>query len=600
MIDPSPDRPVSPPNRARDLLLPLVIVGLALALRVWGLGWGLPNQDRHYPYHPDEAVVMTNGVNRVSLVLGDFVPGFYHYGTLPLLIARSFYEAGPMMHGEPFDLNRPFAAQVGAFAAQMLAGRWASVVFGLLSVLMTYALGRQLYGRRTGALAAAFFAVAPLPVILSHYVTVDAIGVFFVLAALYAAAVWLNDPQGTVSQIAWRAVVTGMLAGMAAGCKLNFAVAGLAALVPLVHAARSTPSKSWRVVVVGVLALGAGTAVGFLAATPGAVVEWSAFYAQTLEELRRSREGIGLQSAGMPWAGYYHLAVSLPISLEWPLYLVSLGGAVYSLRRRQAGDWLLWAFLLPTFLSLAFSARIFVRYALPLIPLLTLLAARGVSELLDQERFRRLGLALAGLAFLGALGSSAAHLRVMAGEDSRDAAARYLREQVSRDHIVALATDPWYYTPPIHPTAGNVKAFGLPMFGGPPVWDRSPSRGLYQLEAFRVLAPASTPPAGALTVAQLRLHQPEWVVVSDFQYEDSERLRTGDPSYSDAVLALMDELRAAYDLAEEFRPRPRLGPLVWWRRGTPPHDWRYYMPTVRVYRRRPGGSNEGSTPPSVN
>ena len=80
------------------------------------------------------------------------------------------------------------------------------------------------------------------------------------------------------------------------------------------------------------------------------------------------------------------------------------------------------------------------------------------------------------------------------------------------------------------------------------------------MEAFRVLAPASRPPAGALTVAQLRLHRPEWVVVSDFQYEDSERLRARDPSYSDAVLALMGELRAAYDLAEEFRPRPRLGP----------------------------------------
>ena len=35
----------------------LFILLLALGLRLWGIGWGLPNATRLFSYHPDESLV---------------------------------------------------------------------------------------------------------------------------------------------------------------------------------------------------------------------------------------------------------------------------------------------------------------------------------------------------------------------------------------------------------------------------------------------------------------------------------------------------------------------------------------------------------------
>ena len=57
----------------------------------------------------------------------------------------------------------------------------------------------------------------------------------------------------------------------------------------------------------------------------------------------------------------------------------------------------------------------------------------------------------------------------MADEDPRETAARWLLDTTPDGALVALADDPFFYTPPIDPTAGCVKRAAL--YGGPPVWD---------------------------------------------------------------------------------------------------------------------------------
>src|SRR3712207_259536 len=156
----------------------------------------------------------------------------------------------------------------------------------------------------------------------------------------------------------------------------------------------------------------------------------------------RNRDGQGLIFEHTLPAALYHLGISLPIGLEWPLYLLCLAGLGWSLRRRSAEDWLLLLFLGASFLLLLFAQRKFVRYVVPLIPPLAVLAARLVDEGVSG-RFRPLWTGWAGAGLLAALASTAAHLGVMAAPDARDRAAQYLRAQSRPGDVAALGSDAW-------------------------------------------------------------------------------------------------------------------------------------------------------------
>jgi hypothetical protein len=230
-----------------------------------------------------------------------------------------------------------------------------------------------------------------------------------------------------------------------------------------------------------------------------------------------------------------------------------------------------------------------------MVPVLCLLAARAVDEGLSGRRRRGIWIAAAGVAGGAALASTVAHLGVLAAPDAREQAARYLREHTQPSETIALASDAWTYTPPLDPSAGCVKV--AQPYGGPPIWDAALAAGearpeVTPLRPFKVLAPRSvlTPeylePEGALSLEKLERHRPEWVVISDYEYEDPERVKRHHPEYQDGRLDLLAALPAHYRLEQEFRPRPALSGFTWWSRGIPPHDWRYYMPTVRLYRRQ--------------
>jgi len=69
-----------------------------------------------------------------------------------------------------------------------LLGRLLAVVIGLSTVLVTYKLGKTLYGRLPGALAATFLALMPYHVIVSRQVLLDGLMTFFATLTFYTLA----------------------------------------------------------------------------------------------------------------------------------------------------------------------------------------------------------------------------------------------------------------------------------------------------------------------------------------------------------------------------------------------------------------------------
>jgi hypothetical protein len=75
------------------------------------------------------------------------------------------------------------------------------------------------------------------------------------------------------------------------------------------------------------------------------------------------------------------------------------------------------------------------------------------------------------------------------------------------------------------------------------------------------------------------------VIVSEFEDADALRVAraTRQPNRMTELLTALDE---RYRVAATFNSRPRIGPLTWFTRVSPPNDVLYIMPRVRIYERQ--------------
>ncbi len=174
-------------NRVRwgklGLSLALILtILLGAGLRLVGVNW-----DESQHMHPDERFLsmVLSAISPVenfseyfdtessSLNPGNRGYSFFVYGTLPIFIIRYIGEA------------------VGQtdYTSITLVGRQVSAIFDVLTIVLVFFIGRRLYNKWTGLLGALFYALAVLPIQLSHYATVDVITNTFAFLAVYAA-VW--------------------------------------------------------------------------------------------------------------------------------------------------------------------------------------------------------------------------------------------------------------------------------------------------------------------------------------------------------------------------------------------------------------------------
>lgn len=185
------------------------ILLIAALLRLVGLDWG----DGH-PIHPDERHV----VNMVTgLSWQDPNPHNFAYGSLPLYMTRA--------------ATRVVASLVGpsaeTYQSTFLIGRALALLACLGTIALVYGLGRRLGGRPVGRLAALFLALAVLHIQMAHFCTVEALLVFMVTLAFWAA-LGIAESGRVVNYL-----LAGVLAGAAVATKLS--ALPLAAVLVVAH-----------------------------------------------------------------------------------------------------------------------------------------------------------------------------------------------------------------------------------------------------------------------------------------------------------------------------------------------------------------------------
>ncbi len=442
------------------------IVLLALGLRVWGVGFGLP-----YLYHPDEPRYVDSA--QVLFKTLDLDPH-----SLPNIASSSFvyvinaaayvpyYLIGRLTGSfkAPTDIPAPtmLAMGVGYISrpSVMVWGRLVTVLTSVLSVWLLYVIGRRLFNQAMiGGLAALLLAISPASVTLSRYITPDTFVMFFTLALFWAAVSIEQQPRMRVY----------VIAGAALGCLLSSKVSGALGVLPLlivqVHRRGLKGLLNHDMWVLGIT-----TCAACLVTTPYLLGDAPKVIDDILFEGRHYLTGhAGMEGDSLSWyLNYLWLTTG---GLAVVAGLAALRGVMT--RSKEIG--LLTVFPL---VSLIFISSFVVRNdrtALPLIPFVVLLAAWGVAQAwtwairLTTPARRRLATAgLAGILLVGVgwpLAQTINATHQLTTEDSRETARRWIDEHLPAGAHIAVES----YAPFVDPARFVVQGFQS-MIDHPPAW----------------------------------------------------------------------------------------------------------------------------------
>jgi YYY domain-containing protein len=355
-------------TRSRWLLLALA--GFALAVRLFGL-----NFDQSHYFHPDERRI-AEAVTQLSLKPLQLNPHFFAYGSFPLYVTKLVTAT----------LSN-FSPWFSSYDAAIKVGRALSALWGAATVVLLFLLGRRLFGSAVGWLAGLLLSATVLHVQNSHFATNDIPLTFLVLLAL-ALMVRIVD---TGSLLAFAG--TGVAVGLAAATKFS----ALPLLLPLVVAA----ALRWRNErklsrVFGGVALAAGCALAaFAIGEPYALLGFHAYVHDVLEQSQMVRHA-GLFPYTNQYVGVPKVLYDLREMVVWGMGpLLGLAALIGTMRRFRLGladrehDWVLLAWVIPFFAVTASFDVKFLRYLLPIYPLLVLWGALWLHSWAERSRWGR-------------------------------------------------------------------------------------------------------------------------------------------------------------------------------------------------------------------
>ena len=365
----------------------LIAILIAGAAMVVGVKWGTYAAGGSDSYcYVNQAELFAHGKVREVPALAARVP----WPNVALTFAPAGHVPSPTVPNS-FVPMCPAGYPIAMALVRSIAGRaamfWVVPIFGALAVWFTYLLGRRVAGEITGLLAAALLAASPvfLYQVVQPMSDVPALAMWTLalLAALPARPMTLR---------------TAMLAGLASGAAVLVRVN----LVPLAFVTGAAVCLSRPATVRAVLARAAAFAAGVLPFVVIVMVLQNAMYGGPLKS--------GYGTVGMLFSAD-HIAPNLARYPRWlietqtPFLTLALVAPFVARGNARRLAWWLIAFAAATLMCylpyVVYDAWWFVRFLLPLLPPLLVLAVLVVAAL--ATRFRNLWRTLALVALTGAL-----------------------------------------------------------------------------------------------------------------------------------------------------------------------------------------------------
>lgn len=455
---------------ARRAALPAILL-FSFILYGYQLWWGLPNGNFSWAADAFGPLTVLN-IIRHSL---SWDSGWFYFKYplgCPLLLAMSYvpYLAMMAVTGQLRHLSQTypygFVHPELALYVMALLGRVVSVSCTLGTVAVTFVVGRRLFDRATGLLAAWFVATAYPIAYYAHTTNLDAAYLFWLVLALWGTVLAMETERR------WPYIICGIAAAMAVSTKEQ----GFAFLLPmpvLIAAYRQRTlrrargaAQCWRDAVWN------GATRAGIAATLITVAVVNNAFANPQGFANRLRYLSGQQIPGVTarlapvefalfkgfakeWLYVRQLVDGVESGLGLPLFLLALAGMLYvAWRRPRAAACLLIPAAVQYYISLRTLDLIQLRYTLPLMVVGALCAAALCANVV--RRWRVGGVAVAILCVLCL--AQAIELDSLLQRDSR-----YRAEEWLKHHVSAASTIETYQKPAYLPRLSQFEHREVPL-----------------------------------------------------------------------------------------------------------------------------------------
>jgi hypothetical protein len=198
--------------------------------------------------------------------------------------------------------------------------------------------------------------------------------------------------------------------------------------------------------------------------------------------------------------------------------LLGIGGLVMAVIKKQTWAMIVTLFFLVYYIAVSGGQIKFMRYILPLIPVLAIGVGYVVQRIQESGK-EKLGLALGLLVFggvdTGSLVRSGGLTAKMMMPDARDLAGKWLKEKGAS--TVGLVNDPWYWSPSVQPDIDVTRMVGqkalLELWAG---WEKP--------KVVRYFPENPSEPRFEWDVRLLKELKPEFVTFSSFEYIPFKRM----------------------------------------------------------------------------
>ncbi len=428
---PAPDQPKPEPRPQSRLnwawvLLLIVAIVFGLYFRFVGLDW-----DESHHLHPDERfLTMVSSAIKPPATLAEYFNsqtsplnpynnnfGLFVYGDLPIFITRYTADIldGLCKSITPVCLrNNGAPVPFSSYDGVDLLGRMLSALLDVFTLLLTFLIGRRLYGARVGVLAALLGAATVLQIQQSHFFTADIFASFFVVTAFFFIVRFGDSNSWT------DAIGSGISCGLAVASRINVVpIIGIVGLAAFAYVLRSWQHSDRKATFEGaivriVVALVAGLIVFriFMPYAFDGLVKFDKHWSNDMNYSQALNSGDdpggppGVQWTDrtpivFPWINIVFWGMGVPLGLAawigwawaaWQMFITSYqahrDGSILDWLSQvaQSRHLLIWVWVTGYFGYMGSRFVPSIRYQLPIYPFLSLFAAALLIALWDRAR----------------------------------------------------------------------------------------------------------------------------------------------------------------------------------------------------------------------
>ncbi len=417
----------------------IAILVLGFGLRIYGIDFGLPHS-----YHDDEDRLVHHAL---AFGMGDLNPHYFNYPSFMMyflfLFYGAFYVFGTIFgyFSSMSDFTMLFFSDPTMF---YIIGRAITALLGTATIFVVYLIGKRLYSRTAGVVAALTLSVLPVHVLSSHYITTDVPMTFFIIAAAYFSVRILEE--GRLKHYILAAIMTGL----AAGTKYNGVLASVFILTAHMARVSGIRAKAGCLFSNRIMIAGAVVVVIFFCVSPFCFLDFNTFIEDFRFDSEHIHNGVYGLSSGVHWIDYIGMFFTDEL-YSWPHRVANtagpllLLGVAYAIYRRGRKEAVIGIFPLLFFALIGSWSVVNRKYLLPVLPLCAIFAGVMIAEISGKvgcSKYRRWA-AWACLAVLLMIPLRNSFLSdyVMSQEDTRTIAKRWIETNVPEGSKIALEWD---------------------------------------------------------------------------------------------------------------------------------------------------------------